>query len=127
VFIVPSGIGRVGRAAVHEFYAKKFLPNIPPDLEITSLSQTFGDDRIVEEMVMRFTHTVDMDWMLSGLPATGRRAEFALVGVIRFQAGKVAHEHLYWDQATVLSQLGVLDHPAAAAGVGSAAQLLKLR
>jgi len=112
---------------VHEFYAKKFLPNIPPDLEITSLSQTFGDDRIVEEMVMRFTHTVDMDWMLSGLPATGRRAEFALVGVIRFQAGKVAHEHLYWDQATVLSQLGVLDHPAAAAGVRSAAQLLKLR
>jgi len=127
VFIVPSGIGRVGRAAVHEFYANKFLPNIPPDLEITSLSQTFGDDRIVEEMVMRFTHTVDMDWMLSGLPATGRRAEFALVGVIRFQAGKVAHEHLYWDQATVLSQLGVLVHPAAAAGVRSAAQLLKLR
>jgi len=127
VFIVPSRIGRVGRAAVHEFYANNFLPNIPPDLEITSLSQTFGDDRIVEEMVMRFTHTVDMDWMLSGLPATGRRAEFALVGVIRFQAGKVAHEHLYWDQATVLSQLGVVDHPAAAAGVGSAAQLLKLR
>jgi len=77
VFIVPSGIGRGGRAAVHEFYANKFLPNISPDLEITSLSQTFGDDRIVEEMLMRFTHTVDMDWMLSGLPATGRRAEFA--------------------------------------------------
>ena len=127
VFIVPSGIGRGGRAAVHEFYANKFLPNISPDLEITSLSQTFGDDRIVEEMVMRFTHTVDMDWMLSGLPATGRRAEFALVGVIRFQAGKVTHEHLNWDQATVLSQLGVLEHPATAAGVGSAAQLLKLR
>jgi carboxymethylenebutenolidase len=90
------------------------------------LSQTFGDDRSVEETVMRFTHMVDMDWMLSGLPATGRRAEFALVGVIRFQADKVAHEHLYWDQATVLSQLGVLDHPAAA-GVGSSAQLLKLR
>jgi carboxymethylenebutenolidase len=106
VFIVPSGIGRVGRAAAHEFYANKFLPNIPLDLEITSLSQTFGDDRIVDETVMRFTHTVDMDWMLSGLPATGRRAEFALVGVIRFQADKVAHEHLYWDQATVLSQLG---------------------
>jgi carboxymethylenebutenolidase len=126
VFIVPSGIGRVGRAAVHEFYANQFLPNFPPDLEITSLSQTFGDDRIVEEMVIRFTHTVDMDWMLSGVSATGRRAEFALVGVIGFQAGKVANEHLYWDQATVLSQLGDLDHPVAAAGVGSAAQLLKI-
>jgi carboxymethylenebutenolidase len=54
---------------VHEFYANQFLPNIPPDLEITSLSQTFGDDRIVKEMVMRFTHTVDMDWMLPGVPA----------------------------------------------------------
>jgi carboxymethylenebutenolidase len=127
VFIIPSGIVRVGRAAVHEFYANHFLPDIPLDLEITSLSQTFGDDRIVEEMVMRFTHTVDMDWMLPGVPARGRRVEFALVGVIRFQAGKVANEHLYWDQATVLSQLGVLDHPVVAAGVGSAAQLLKLR
>jgi carboxymethylenebutenolidase len=127
VFIIPSGIVRVGRAAVHEFYANHFLPDIPLDLEITSLSQTFGDDRIVEEMVMRFTHTVDMGWMLPGVPARGRRVEFALVGVIRFQAGKVANEHLYWDQATVLSQLGVLDHPVVAAGVGSAAQLLKLR
>jgi len=63
--------------------------------------------------------------MLSGVPATGRRAEFALVGVIRFQAGKVANEHLYWDQATVLSQLGVLDHPVAAGGIGSAAHLLE--
>jgi carboxymethylenebutenolidase len=127
VFIVPSGLRRVGRAAVHEFYANQFLPNIPPDLEITSLSQTFGDDRIVEEMVMCFTHTVDIEWMLSGVAATGRRAKFALVGVIRFEAGKVANEHLYWDQATVLSQLGGLDHPLAAAGVDSAAQLLKLR
>ena len=127
VFIVPCGIGRVGRAAVHEFYANKFLPNIAPDLEITSLSQTFGDDRIVEEMVMRFTHTLRMERMLPGLPATGRKVEFALVGIIQFRAGKVANEHLYWDQATVLSQLGVLDHPVASAGVGSAAQLLQLR
>ncbi len=63
VFLVASGVGRVGRAAVHEFYANKFLPNIPPDLELTSLSQTFGADRIVEEMVMRFTHTIEMDWI----------------------------------------------------------------
>jgi carboxymethylenebutenolidase len=65
--------------------------------------------------------------MLPGLLATGRKVEFGLVGIIQFQAGKVANERLYWDQATVLSQLGVLDHPVAAAGVGSAAQLLQLR
>jgi carboxymethylenebutenolidase len=91
------------------------------------LSQTFGSDRIVEEFVIRFTHTLAMDWMLPGLPATGRKVELALVGIIQFQAGKVANEHLYWEQATVLSQLGVLDHPLAAAGAGSVAQLLKLR
>jgi len=64
VFMISSGTARVGRAAAHEFYANKFLPSIPPDLELTSVSQTFGDDRIVEEMVMRFTHAIDMDWIL---------------------------------------------------------------
>jgi len=126
VFLIPSGVRRVGRAAVHDFYANHFLPNIPPDLELTSLSQTFGNDRIVEEMVIRFTHTIDMDWLLPGVRPTGRRAEFLLAGIIQLQDGKVAHEHLYWDHATLLSQMGILDHPLAAAGVGSAAQLVKL-
>ena len=127
VLAIPSGTGGTGRIGVREFYANQFLPYIPPDFELISLSQIFGEDRIVEEFVIRFTHTLDMDWMLPAVPATGRRVEFALVGIIQFQAGKVANEHLYWDQATVLSQLGVLNHPAAAAGVASAAQLLKLR
>jgi carboxymethylenebutenolidase len=126
VFLVASGVGRTGRAAVREFYAAKFLPKIPADLELTSLSQTFGVDRIVEEMVMRFTHTIEMDWLLPGVSPTGREAEFALAGVIRFEAGKVASEHLYWDQATLLTQLGVFDHPAVTAGIASATELLKL-
>jgi len=127
VLAIPSGTGGSGRAGVREFYAKEFLTSIPPDFELTSLSQTFGRDRIVEEFVIRFTHTLKMNWMLPGLLATGRKVEFGLVGIIQFQAGKVANERLYWDQATVLSQLRVLDHPVAAAGVGSAAQLLQLR
>ena len=127
VLLIPAGTGGTGRAAVREFYANHFLPNIPPDFELISLSQTFGDDRIVEEFVISFTHSLDMDWMLPGMPATGRRVEFAFVGLIQFEDGKVAHEHLYWDQATLLSQVGVLDHPLAAAGVGSAAKLRKLR
>ena len=127
VFLVASGVGRIGRAAVHEFYANKFLPKIPPDLELTSLSQTFGADRIVEEMVMRFTHTIEMDWILPGVRPTHRSVEFALAGIIRFEAGKIANEHLYWDQATLLSQIGVLDHPTVAAGIVSAAELLKLQ
>jgi carboxymethylenebutenolidase len=81
---------------------------------------------MVEEMLIRFTHSIDMDWMLPGLQPTGRRAEFIVAAVIQIADGKVAHEHLYWDHATVLSQLEVLDHPMAAAGVNSAGQLLKL-
>ena len=125
---VPAVIclrGRFGGCAGRE--AKEFLTSTPPDFELTSLSQTFGRDRIVEEFVIRFTHTLKMNWMLPGLLATGRKVELGLVGIIQFQAGKVANERLYWDQATVLSQLRVLDHPVAAAGVGSAAQLLQLR
>jgi carboxymethylenebutenolidase len=127
VFMISSGVVRVGRAAVREFYANHFLPQIPPDLEITSLSQTFGDNRLVEEMVIRFTHSIEMDWILPGAQPTGRIAEFVLAGVIEFEGGKVAHEHLYWDQATLLSQMGVLDHPLATGGVDSAQQLLRLR
>jgi carboxymethylenebutenolidase len=126
VLNIPAGTGGIGRAGVHKFYAKEMLPNLPPDLELVSLSQIFGEDRIVEEFVVRFTHSLKMDWMIPGVPATGRKAEFVLVGVIGFQGGKVASEHLLWDQAAVLHQLGVLDHPATAAGLGSASQLLKL-
>jgi carboxymethylenebutenolidase len=126
VICVPSGTGGVGRAAVRKFYAEKFLPSIPPDFELQSLSQIFSNDAIVEEFVVRFTHTLRMDWMLPGVRPTGRKAEFVIVAIIRFQAGKVAREHVYWDQATALSQLGVLDKRVAAAGAGSAAHLVRL-
>ncbi|MEA2801253.1 MAG: carboxymethylenebutenolidase [Rhodospirillaceae bacterium] len=126
VFLIPAGTGGVGRTGVYEFYANRFLPHIPPDFELTSLSQTFSNDRIVEEFVIRFTHTLNMDWMLPDLSPTGRKVEFVLIGIVQFQAGKVAHEHIHWDQVTLLSQLGVLGHPVAHAGIGSAARLLEL-
>ena len=75
---------------------------------------------------MRFTHTIAMHWMLPGVAPTGRKVEFALVAVIGFQDDKISHEHIYWDQATVLSQLGLLADPIASGGVVSAARLLKL-
>ena len=126
VLFIASGVVLVGRAAVREFYANKFLPNIPPNFEITTLSQTVGDDRIVEEMSARFTHTIDMDWLLPGVRPTGRKAEFIVAVFVQFAGGKIAHEHAYWDHATVLSQLGVLDHPLAVGGMRSAAELLRL-
>ena len=122
LLMMATGTACVGRAAVREYYADHFLSAIPPDLELASLSQTIGSDRLVEEMVVRFTHTIEMDWL-----PTGRRAEFIIAAVIGFEDGKVAHEHIYWDQATLLSQMGVLNYPLAAAGTGSVRQLSRLR
>jgi len=126
VFLIPSGAGGAGKQGVRDFYANHFLPYIPPDVELVTVSETSGQNRIVEEYVVRFTHTLNMDWLLPGVPPTGRKVEFALVVIIQFENGKMASEHLYWDQASLLSQLGILDTPVAAAGIASAAKLITL-
>ena len=105
---VPVMIGGDGKEEVYEFYAKYFLPQIPPDAEIVPVSRTIGQGRLVDEIVFRFTHTILMDWMLPSIPPTGKRVEVAVVVVVQFHGDKVAHEHLYWDQASVLVQLGLL-------------------
>ena len=84
LWMIATGTACIGRAAVHEYYANQFLPAIPPDLELESLSQTIGADRLVEEMVVRFTNTIEMDWFLPTLHPTGRRAEFVIAAVIGF-------------------------------------------
>ena len=125
VFCVPSGRGATGRAGVREFYAKQFLPGLPRDLELLPISEIFADEHVVAEYVMRFTHTLQMDWMLPGVPPTGRRAELLLVAITRFENGKIASEHVYWDAASLLFQLRLIDSAAVAAGIRSAAKLLK--
>jgi carboxymethylenebutenolidase len=82
---------------------------LPDDTQLIPVSRTVGQDQIVDEMLFTFTHTREIDWMLPGIPPTGRRVEVPLVAIVRFQDGKVAHEHIYWDQASVLVQIGKLD------------------
>src|SRR5882762_3088432 len=106
---IPVLTGGVGRDALREFYSRRFIPQMPPDTEMTPISRTIGADQVVDEMVFRFTHTIRMDWMLPGLAPTGKRVEIPLVAIVRFRDGKLAHEHIYWDQASVLVQLGLLD------------------
>jgi carboxymethylenebutenolidase len=115
---VPVMIGGDGKEELHEFYARYFLPQIPPDMEMVTVSRTIGQGRLVEEMVVRFTHTIPMDWMLPGIPPTGKPVEIALLVVVQFNGEKLAHEHLYWDQASVLVQLGLLQ-PAGLPVVGA--------
>jgi carboxymethylenebutenolidase len=122
---IPVLTGGVGRDELREFYSKRFIPQMPPDTEMTPVSRTIGEDQIVDEMVFKFTHSIPMDWMLPGIPPTGKRVEVPLVAIVRFREGKLAHEHIYWDQASVLVQIGLLD-PAKlpVAGVESARKVL---
>lgn len=106
---VPVMTGGSGHQQLREFYGKRFIPHIPPDREVTPVSRTVGRDRVVDELVVRFTHTTEMEWFLPGVPHTGKRVEVPLVVVVHFKDGKLAHEHIYWDQASVLAQIGLLD------------------
>ena len=122
---VPVMTGGVGREQVREFYRTSFIPQMPPDLQIIPISRTIGTERVVDEMVVTATHSVQMDWLLPGLPPTGKRMEIAVVAVIHFRAGKLASEHIYWDQASVLVQLGLLDsRTLPVAGAESAQKVL---
>ena len=122
---IPVLTGGIGRQQLREFYSRHFIPKMPPDTEIVPISRTIGSERLVDEMIFRFTHTLEMDWMLPGIAPTGKRVECALVVVVRFQEGKLAHEHIYWDQASVLVQLGLLDSShLPVAGAETASKLL---
>ena len=122
---IPVLTGGVGRDELREFYSKRFIPQMPPDTEMTPISRTIGDDQLVDEMVFKFTHTIRMDWMLPGLAPTGKRVEVPLVAIVRFREGKLAHEHIYWGQASVLVQLGLLNAAALpVAGIESARKAL---
>ena len=122
---IPVLTGGVGRDELREFYSKRFIPQMPPDTEMTPVSRTIGEDQLVDEMVFKFTHSIHMDWMLPGVAPTGKRVEIPLVAIVRFREGKLAHEHIYWDQASVLVQIGLID-PAKlpVAGIESARKVL---
>ena len=124
VNLVPLMIGARGRAELHDFYANHFLNQIPPDLEMVTVSRTIGQSRVVDELIARFTHSIRMDWLLPGVAPTGKRVELPFVVIVQFEGDKVAHEHLYWDQASVLVQVGLLDRRLPVRGGETATQVL---
>jgi carboxymethylenebutenolidase len=104
---MAGGIGRDGvRAFYRDHLVGKFLP---PDVKMTSVSRTVGESQIVEELVISFTHTMAIDWLLPGVAPTGKPVEMAVAVVVGFKGGKISHEHIYWDQAGLLVQVGLLD------------------
>jgi carboxymethylenebutenolidase len=106
---VPVMTGGVGYNEVRQFYSTCFIPCHPPDTDFVPVTRTVGKDRIVDELIHKFTHTIEMPWMLPGIPPTGRRVEIAVIVVVQFKDEKIAGERIYWDHASVLAQIGFID------------------
>ena len=106
---IPTMTGGIGFESLRDFYAHHFIGVNPPDFELLPVSRTVGESSLVDEFIVRFTHTTRMDWMLPGIEPTGRAVEIPTVAIVQFQEDKLVHEHIYWDQASVLVQLGLLD------------------
>jgi carboxymethylenebutenolidase len=125
---VPVLTGGRGRDELLAFYARHFIPRMPADTQITPVGRTVGRGRLVDEMIFAFTHDLEMDWMLPGVAPTGRRVEVPLVVVVEFDGDAIADERIYWDQASVLVQLGLLDATRLpAVGIESARKVLDPR
>ncbi len=106
---IPTMTGGVGHDLLLRFYKYHFIPRTPRDTKLVPISRTIGTDRIVDEMLFCFTHDIEIDWMLPGVPPTGRYVEIPLVAIVHFRGDKLYNEHIYWDQASVLVQIGLLD------------------
>ncbi|WP_428490849.1 ester cyclase [Rhodopila sp.] len=122
---IPTMTGGVGYQQLRRFYRDHFIGVNPDDTCLTPISRTVGAETLVDEMLCSFTHTREIDWMLPGIRPTGRRVEIPMVAIVQFRDGKIVHEHIYWDQASVLVQIGKLD-PAGlpVAGVETARKVM---
>ncbi|MBU8894846.1 alpha/beta fold hydrolase [Corallococcus sp. M34] len=121
---IPVMTGGVGYNHLRRFYANHFVHKNPKDTKMIPMSRTLGADRLVDEVLFCFTHDVEMDWMLPGIAPTGKYVEVPLVAIVNFRGDKLCHEHIYWDQASVLVQIGLLDPQGLPVVGGDAAKKL---
>lgn len=122
---VPTMVGGQGADSVRTFYAKRLIGQFfPPDVVFETISRTYSPERLIDELIISFTHTTKMDWMLPGVEPTGKRVEVVFVVIVGFEDNKVSYEHILWDQANVLVQLGLIDPTGLpVTGAGAAAKL----
>jgi carboxymethylenebutenolidase len=122
---VPTMTGGVGASELARFYQHHFVNGNPADTKLVPVSRTVGADRVVDEMLFCFTHDREIDWMLPGVAPTGKYVEVPLVAIVCFRGNKLYHEHIYWDQASVLAQVGLIDkNSLPVAGAESGKKLL---
>lgn len=105
---IPTLTGGIGRAALTDFYTHHFIFSNPDDTELELISRTVGVDRVVDEFIYKFTHDRTPDWLFPGIPPTFRKVEIPMMAVVCFRGDRLYHEHISWDQASALRQIGVL-------------------
>lgn len=107
---VPTMTGGSGYDAVRHFYENYFVGRVPDDWSVKLISRTIGESQLVDEVLISFTHDCDIPALLPGVKPTGRKVTIPFVVVVGFdKSGKVEFERIYWDQASVLVQLGLLN------------------
>jgi carboxymethylenebutenolidase len=99
VHYVPMMTGRIGYDSVYNFYKNHFVGKMPDDIKVERISRTVGKDQVVEELILKFTHSIEIDYLIPGIVTTGKYVELPHVVVMKFVGNKIAHEHIYWDQA----------------------------
>lgn len=122
---IPTMTGGVGQERLSLFYQDHFVSKLPPDTELIMVSRTVGETRLVDELIFCFTHDREVDFLLPGVPPTNKYVKIPTVAIVTFDGDKIAHEHIYWDQASVLVQIGLLDPKGLpVAGVQTAEKVL---
>jgi carboxymethylenebutenolidase len=106
---VPMLTGGRGYDEVYNFYKNHFVGKMPDDTKVERVSRTVGKDQVVDELILKFTHDREIEYLVPGIPPTGKYVELPHVVVMKFVGNKIAHEHIYWDQASLLAQIGLLD------------------
>jgi carboxymethylenebutenolidase len=105
---VPTLAGGRGYNGVYNFYKNHFIGKMPKDFKVSQISRTVGKDQVVDELIISFTHDREIGYLLPGIAPTGRTVEIPHVVIMKFKNNKISHEHIYWDQASVLVQIGLL-------------------
>ena len=106
---VPVLTGGIGYNGVYDFYKNIFIGKMPSDTKFITISRTRDNNQVVDELIMSFTHDIEIPAMIPGISPTGKHVELPVVVVMKFKGNKIAHEHIYWDQASMLAQIGLLD------------------
>ena len=110
VYHIPVLTGGRGYDEVYTFYSNSFVGKMPSDTKFVRISRTIGKDQVVDELIISFTHDIEIPAMIPSISPTGKYVELPIVVVMKFKGNKISHEHIYWDQASLLKQIGLLEN-----------------